>query len=129
MSVQVQPAVSDQVIVYNKRRGTELALILFAQTFGFGGWIITNLNLYGDLPDNLIPVACIWFGMGIAAHLIVRFKLPYADPLILHADATFANAAARAAWARLGAGPFAAVSDGPALLARRLAYQSEPALI
>ncbi|QXT62586.1 FtsW/RodA/SpoVE family cell cycle protein [Tessaracoccus palaemonis] len=83
MSVQVQPAVSDQVIVYNKRRGTELALILFAQTFGFGGWIITNLNLHGDLPDNLIPVACIWFGMGIAAHLIVRLKLPYADPLIL----------------------------------------------
>ena len=83
MSEQVQPAVSDEVIVYRKRRGVELLLLLLAQSFGFAGWIITDLNLYGELPSNLIVVACIWYGMGVAAHLVVRFLLPYADPIIL----------------------------------------------
>ncbi len=83
MSDQVQPALSDEVIVYRKRRGIELLLLLLAQTFGFAGYVITDLNLYGELPSNLIPVAAIWYGMGIAVHLVVRFILPYADPLIL----------------------------------------------
>nr|WP_231979563.1 hypothetical protein [Tessaracoccus coleopterorum] len=83
MSDQIQPALSDEVIVYRKRRGVELLLILLAQTFGYSGWVITNLNLYGTLPSNLLPVAGVWFGMGLVAHLAVRFRLPYADPLIL----------------------------------------------
>lgn len=83
MSDQVQPAISDEVIVYRKRRGIELMLILLAQTFGFAGWVVTDLNLYGELPSTILPVAAIWYGMGVAAHLVVRFKLPYADPLIL----------------------------------------------
>lgn len=83
MTVQVQPQISDQVIVYRKRRATELLLILFAQAVGFGGWLITNLNLYGEFPEAMGVVALIWFGMGIATHLVVRFFLPYADPLIL----------------------------------------------
>ena len=83
MSDQVQPAISDEVIVYRKRRGAELLLLLLAQSFGFAGWILTDLNLYGQLPSNILIVALIWYGMGVAAHLIVRFKLPYADPLLL----------------------------------------------
>ena len=83
MSAAVQPAVSDEVIVYNKRRNVELALLVLAQSFGFAGWLITSLNLYGELPQNLVVVAAIWFGLGIAAHLVVRFRLPYADPVIL----------------------------------------------
>ena len=41
MSAAVQPAVSDEVIVYNKRRNVELALLLLAQSFGFAGerWV------------------------------------------------------------------------------------------
>ena len=83
MSVTKQPAVSTDVIVFRKRRNVELALILFAQVFGFGGWVITHLSLYSTLPDNLVPVGAIWFGLGVAAHLVVRFRIPYADPLIL----------------------------------------------
>ena len=85
MSATVQPAVSDEVIVYNKRRNVELALLLLAQSFGLAGWVITSLNLYGELPTNLVVVATLWFGLGIATHLVVRFRLPYADPVILPA--------------------------------------------
>jgi len=85
MSAAVQPAVSDEVIVYKKRRTVELVLLLFAQTFGLAGWIITSLNLYGTLPEGLVPVAALWYGLGIATHLVVRFRLPYADPVILPA--------------------------------------------
>ncbi|MBK7822434.1 MAG: FtsW/RodA/SpoVE family cell cycle protein [Tessaracoccus sp.] len=83
MSERVQPAVSDEVIVYRKRRGVELALLLMAQTFGFAGWVITELNLYGELPSTLLPVAAVWYGMGLAAHAVVRWRIPYADPIIL----------------------------------------------
>ena len=83
MSERVQPAVSDEVIVYRKRRGVELALLLMAQVFGFAGWVITELNLYGELPSAIGPVAAVWFGLGLAAHLVVRWRLPYADPIIL----------------------------------------------
>lgn len=83
MSAQVQPEVSDEVIVYRKRRGVELLLLLLAQSFGYAGWIITNVNLYGELPATLVTVGAIWYAMGLAAHLVVRFLLPYADPIIL----------------------------------------------
>ncbi|HHT11914.1 MAG TPA: FtsW/RodA/SpoVE family cell cycle protein, partial [Propionibacterium sp.] len=80
---QVQPQVADEVIVYNKRRNVELLLLLMAQSFGFAGWVITHLNLYGELPTNMPVVAGIWYGLGLATHLVVRFRLPYADPVIL----------------------------------------------
>ncbi len=83
MSERVQPAVSDEVIVYRKRRNVELALLLMAQTFGFAGWVITELNLYGELPSAILPVAAVWYGMGLAAHAVVRWRIPYADPIIL----------------------------------------------
>lgn len=83
MSATVQPAVSDEVIVFRKRRNVEYVLVLFAQTFGFGGWLLSHLNLYGTLPPQLWQVAAIWYGLGLFAHLVVRFRLPYADPVIL----------------------------------------------
>ncbi|MFV0384758.1 AMP-binding protein, partial [Paracoccus sp. (in: a-proteobacteria)] len=49
-------------------------------------------------------------------------------PAILHADAVFENAAAKAQWQQAGMGDFAALSDGRALLDRRLRHHSEPAL-
>src|SRR5699024_10802584 len=78
MSVSVQPEVSGDVIVYRRRRNIELALLLFAQLFGYGGWIITHLNLHNALPGNWPVVAAAWFGIGLVAHLAVRWKLPYA---------------------------------------------------
>lgn len=50
-------------------------------------------------------------------------------PDILRADSVFANASARAAWARISDHPFDTIGDGDTLLARRARdYQSDPAL-
>lgn len=83
MSVITQPEATGTVVVYRKRRNVELLLMLLAQSFGFIGWIVTNLYLYDALPDNLTTVAGIWYGMGIVTHLAVRFLIPWADPIIL----------------------------------------------
>ncbi|MDF1487254.1 FtsW/RodA/SpoVE family cell cycle protein [Tessaracoccus caeni] len=83
MSVSPQPEFSGDVIVYRRRRNVELALILLAQSLGFAGWIITHLNLHGEFPAQIPLVAGLWFGAGLVVHLVVRFVLPYADPLIL----------------------------------------------
>ncbi len=83
MSVSVQPEVSGDVIVYRRRRNVELALLLFAQAFGYGGWILTHLNMYNAVPDGWAVVAGLWFGLGLVVHLAVRVRLPYADPVIL----------------------------------------------
>lgn len=56
-------------------------------------------------------------------------RLIAADPLILKSNASFANGNAKAAWQQIESAPFAAISDGAALLSRRFAYHSEPALI
>lgn len=56
-------------------------------------------------------------------------RLIATDPQILRADADFDNANAKTAWAQISAAPFATISDSTALLARRLGYHSEPALI
>ncbi len=84
MSATVQPAVSDEVIVYQQAtRRSSCSCCCSRSRSGCAGWVITSLNLYGELPQNLIPVTALWYGMGVAAHLVVRFRLPYADPVIL----------------------------------------------
>lgn len=71
------------VIVYHKRRNIELLMLLFALSFGFAGYLIVELNIYNKAPDNWPVVAALWFGLGLVAHALIRWRLPYADPLIL----------------------------------------------
>jgi cell division protein FtsW (lipid II flippase) len=74
---------SGVVIVYHKRRNIELAMILFAVLLGVASYLFVELNLYGELPGNWPVVACLWLAIGIAAHAAVRWRAPYADPLML----------------------------------------------
>ncbi len=83
MSVSVQPEVSGDVIVHRRRRGVELFLLLLAQALPFGGWVMAHLSHAGVVPDEWPVAAALWFGTGLAAHLVVRWRLPYADPVIL----------------------------------------------
>jgi len=71
------------VVVYRKRRTVELFMLLGAVALGLIGYVFTNLNLYGEVPANLPVVAGIWTGLALAVHLLVRWRLPYADPLLL----------------------------------------------
>lgn len=76
------PADGD-LFVYRRRRNVELFMDLFALAIGLAGWLLVEINLFGRLPANLPLLAAGWFGVGIAAHLVVRWRLPYADPLLL----------------------------------------------
>ena len=71
------------LVTYHKRRNTELAMILVAASLGLGGWLLTGLNQTGQVPANWPWVCGMWVGMAVAAHLVVRFVTPYADPLVL----------------------------------------------
>ena len=78
-----ESAAGGVVIAYRKRRNVELVMILFALALGFGAYALTYLNNEEALPENWPIVAGIWAALGIAAHVVVRMRLPYADPLLL----------------------------------------------
>ena len=83
MSVMQQPSATGEYIIYRQRRGVELVLTLIACTFGVVGWIVSYLHLKGAPPNGLIPGTLVWFGMALAAHFVIRWRIPYADPVIL----------------------------------------------
>jgi len=78
----------DVVIVYRKRRNVELAMVVFASVIGVASYLLVEQNLFDRLPDNWPVVAVLWLGIGVAAHAAVRWRAPYADPLILPAVLT-----------------------------------------
>lgn len=41
------------VVVQSKRRWTELFMLLIAWAIGFGGWVLTELNINHELPETL----------------------------------------------------------------------------
>ncbi|GAA1712460.1 FtsW/RodA/SpoVE family cell cycle protein [Propioniferax innocua] len=74
---------SGMVVIYHKRRNVEAAMMLFALAIGIIGWTLVEYNLHEEVPTNLPVVAGIWVMLGLIAHLAVRIRIPYADPVIL----------------------------------------------
>ena len=71
------------VVVYRKRRGVEAFMLLVALALGVGGYLLTGLDQDAELPAQW-PWAVGWLaGLALVAHLVVRWRIPYADPLIL----------------------------------------------
>ncbi|MDR1265874.1 MAG: FtsW/RodA/SpoVE family cell cycle protein [Propionibacteriaceae bacterium] len=68
-----------------RRRNVELALVLVAQAIGWGGFVLTGFNRDNAWPVHWIPVTIVWFGLGLALHLVIRWRAPQADPLLLPA--------------------------------------------
>jgi cell division protein FtsW (lipid II flippase) len=70
-----------------RRRGTELALLLF----GVGLTVLAYANV-GLAHDQQVPTSTVAYGLGlgalfVAAHFAVRRLAPYADPILLPAAA------------------------------------------
>jgi len=68
---------------YRIRGAAQLILILFGQSIGFAGYLLTSLNQHNTLPAYWPVVAVIWYGLGIGLHVGARLIVPYADPVIL----------------------------------------------
>ncbi|MDN5725221.1 MAG: FtsW/RodA/SpoVE family cell cycle protein [Propionibacteriales bacterium] len=71
------------VVIHRSRRNIELLLLLFALGIGFSAYLITGLNLYGELPTNWLAAAGVWVILGAACHAFTRWRIPYADPVLL----------------------------------------------
>ncbi|MGD7789052.1 FtsW/RodA/SpoVE family cell cycle protein [Propionibacteriaceae bacterium Y1700] len=74
---------TQMVVVHRSRRNIELLLLVFALGIGFAAYVVTSLNLYGELPENWPVKAGLWLGLGIACHAAIRWRIPYADPVLL----------------------------------------------
>ncbi len=70
-------------IVPRKRRGVELVLVIFALVLTLSAYVVVDLNVVGELSPTLPYLAGSCTLMAVGAHLAVRFRLPYADPVIL----------------------------------------------
>ena len=65
------------------RRGVESLLLVVAWAIGVAGYVITHLNRDGQLPPGWWVGPAIWAGIVVVAHVGVRWRAPYADPVIL----------------------------------------------
>jgi cell division protein FtsW (lipid II flippase) len=71
------------VVGYRKRRGVEAFMLAFAIILGMGGYLLTHLNRDAALPPEWPWALAALLTIGVALHAVIRWRLPYADPLIL----------------------------------------------
>ena len=70
-------------VVPRKRRGAELVLLLFAVVITLGAYAQVDVNVTGWLSP-LFPFVAGGVALGaLAAHFAVRWRIPYADPVLL----------------------------------------------
>lgn len=70
-------------VVPRKRRTTELALAAFALGISLAAYAIVDLNALGAVSPRFSLVAAVCGVLVGVAHLAVRWRLPYADPVLL----------------------------------------------
>jgi cell division protein FtsW (lipid II flippase) len=66
-------------------RGVELGLLAVALVLGVGAYALVGLNVTGSLPANIAGYGAGMAALGVALHLVLRIRAPYADPVILPA--------------------------------------------
>lgn len=64
-------------------RATELALLVPALLLGIGGHALVGLARDGELPPGLPRLAVTLGGLAIGMHAVLRWRAPYADPVVL----------------------------------------------
>ncbi len=70
-------------VLPRKRRGVELLLILFALAITLGAYALVDFNVTGKLSENFPYLAGGCLLLVALAHIAIRWRLPYADPVIL----------------------------------------------
>jgi cell division protein FtsW (lipid II flippase) len=69
--------------VHRRRRGAELFLLVLALAVGVGAYAAVGLGVEGEVPPDIIGYGGWLAALIIAAHVVVRFTAPYADPVLL----------------------------------------------
>jgi cell division protein FtsW (lipid II flippase) len=75
--------VAPVTVVPRKRRGVELSLIIFALVLTLGAYVLVDINVTGELSAAFPYLAGFSILLAVLAHIAVRWRLPYADPVIL----------------------------------------------
>ena len=65
------------------RRGVELSLIVAAVLVSMYGYAEVGLARHGAVPQGTLGYGCGLAGLALVAHVAVRARAPYADPLLL----------------------------------------------
>lgn len=66
-----------------RRRGVELALLVGAVVISVCGYVVVGLARWHALPGGALRYGAGLGALALLAHLAVRFRAPYADPLLL----------------------------------------------
>ena len=64
-------------------RGSELFLLLLSGFIGVSAFAIVGLTILEELPAHFFAIAAISLVVSISFHLVIRWKAPYADPLLI----------------------------------------------
>jgi cell division protein FtsW (lipid II flippase) len=69
--------------VHRRRRGAELFLLVLALAVGIGAYAAVGFGVEGTIPADMIGYGGWLAALVIAAHVVIRFTAPYADPVLL----------------------------------------------
>lgn len=64
-------------------RNSELGLLAIALAVGVAAYAIVGLNLDGAIPGDLVRHVGILIGLTVVLHLVMRWRAPNADPVML----------------------------------------------
>ncbi|MDC5698603.1 FtsW/RodA/SpoVE family cell cycle protein [Intrasporangium calvum] len=77
MTTTVEP------VIPRTRRGVELVLLVVAIAIVLLAWVTVDLNRNGTVPANIFPVAGGLVVLAAVVHVVLRWRAPYADPVLL----------------------------------------------
>ncbi|HEY6932310.1 MAG TPA: FtsW/RodA/SpoVE family cell cycle protein [Marmoricola sp.] len=69
--------------VHRRRRGAELVLLVLSLVVGIGAYAAVGLGVEGKVPADILTYGGWLAVLVIACHVTVRFRAPYADPVLL----------------------------------------------
>ncbi|MGA7687918.1 MAG: FtsW/RodA/SpoVE family cell cycle protein [Jiangellales bacterium] len=83
MSAPVDAAVAKPARRISTGRWTEFVLVLVASAIAVGAFASVGLGTQGEAPTRILAYGVGFVVVGMAAHLFVRWRAPYADPVLL----------------------------------------------